>query len=182
MHQIVFQHADRNLIFHISSVPWNEQGYGVNLDQTLGQIFGQMTQTDAGKVLIVNQLGHPEWIRLSRNTVRMRHEVIIGTYPTIVENINALAYPLVIQDNELWILTDQQSGKAYMWMGGPGTFGSRGQGITVLPEHVSLLGFDVSGASIQFASETEAAAGILRDIAMSPFSVRFSDIDGGVYP
>jgi hypothetical protein len=181
MHKVTFNHVDKNLIFSVSSVPWDEtKSIGGNNPVSLGNI-PPTSSRDKGKILQVNNQGAPAWVVYSNDGhIVSKNFDITGSFGSPAANMNAMSTPLVIQPGEFWTISDKESGKAYIWTGGPGIFGIAGKGSPVSASMLSGVG-TVSGAKFEYATEKEAADGNLKDKAMSPETSRFLDIDGGEY-
>ena len=137
MSLIAFHHADRDIIFSISSRKWDD------LEPSQKTSFQQITTDlgpgDVGKVLIVNADGEPAWVTPPLNNVQLRHIKIPGNSRYIADNLNALTSPLIIQNNEIWIITNIPTNQVYVWARGKGIFGSNAGGINILMEDLIYL-------------------------------------------
>jgi len=180
MHKVTFNHVDKDLRFTISSVPWDDANNVGNIPATVGNIPPASAQ-DKGKVLQINEHGQAVWTTpQSTGQIVSKNYDVTGSFGSPTANMNAMAQPLVVQPGEFWTISDKESGKAYVWTGGPGIFGVAGKGSPVSSSMLSGIG-TVSGAKFEYATEQEAAAGSVKDKAMSPETSQFLDIDGGEY-
>ena len=178
MSQIVFRNVNKNLVFTISSIPFDEYS---GKQATSRTDIPLPNLADVDKVLSVDEHGFLKWRNADYSSVEIKHMTIHGAAGSPISNFNAMPAPLNVYPGELWFVTDSESGTTYIWGGGQGKFGPRFGGQDIKEgDLISLMGTAL-GSGSRFATKPEARAGANAKVKLSPVSAGYLDIDGGIY-
>ena len=178
MNRLIFNHADKDLQFIVSSVPWGEQFVATEQKDPSLPATGPQ---DAGKFLVVMPDGSVGAAAVPPGAVdfNTKQFTITGNLGSPEANLNAMTTPLVVQPSQLVFVHDTESGQGHVWVGGTGTFGYQAGGTTVTGDMLmEVKGGDVD---VAFTTPQEVNDPLLQDKAINPESARNLDLDGGTY-
>lgn len=180
MSRIVFDHADKDLVFTVSPLHWDEQ-------RTLDGIEPQVltlplpSAGDVGKFLVIGNDGQPHYTAVKPGAVdfHTRTFVVTGQHGDPVLNLNNLDHPLIVHPSELVFVKDNESGDTFIFVGGEGSFGTRAGGTTVTNDMFSKV--ETGPLDVDFATQQEVRAKGNPDKALNPENVQYIDVDGGTF-
>ena len=179
MQRLVFTHADKDLIFTVSPVHWDDQATFDALNRI--PELPPSGKEDAGKFLVVDTDGVPRYMSVKPGAVDFNvvTYTITGNKGSVQANLNANDTPLVVHPSQLVFIYDTESASTYVWVGGIGSFGAS-SGATTIYEAM-LTEIKAGDIDLTFATSAEVAAGQENAKALSPFNVDFLDVDGGKF-